>query len=1211
MLWAACLMWLFLSVFVSPCCCIATPRKKSELEVLLLLRDALDPGGRVLGGSWQPHGDPCDTGSGFLGVECDAHGRVSRLRLDRRRLLGVVPGEIAGLTQLQVVNLSHNSLTGPIPLEIVSLQQLRAVDLSYNHLWGDLSADFLRWARDIDVRLAANDFAVARDEPMPLPSLRTAPLPMLIRKPLRARDGSSGRSDGGGGGGGEGRKIKGNNDHGNWSNHLWSAAEHLASFVRFVSHTAQRLKSAFSSSALLLGREGLLGSEKDVDLLIGKSLAGRAAIVQEDQPGREREENATVFLPEGHDGGEEEEEQQKDEEGGGGGFFFQSIAGTGSSTSASSLRDFPHTNIKPSHRGVGMLRRWLTGSPSPPRSSSSSSSSSSSPSSSASSRCSTTPCKDGRGKQQQSHTPGSVQFAEAGSPPLSTVSSDDQGSIPSSASPPVSRSLATVSSVPPPASHHVSSNGSQPQPAPAGAQRNRTDPGHHEQTQQQLPVGPPGEIKYEPPARIGGGGDTSLSNEQSSGEEGGGGRGAANLSGEGGTMGDFYGSRSGMVRTEELNKLSVVLAAAFAFLFTLMIALFCICWCMKLKKTRLSGVSRSGSSPFSELKDKGGVFPIGGGMGEWQTLSVHPSPNTHLPPGHMFMGSPGMNGRVSYDARSLGSIASSLGPPAGQNNPSGWGTWYTYQDLHTATDGFDNKNVLGEGGYAVVYKGKLDDGSYAAVKYIRNTKGQAEREFRVEVDAISRVQHRHLVRLKGCCADDMHRVLVYEYISNGTLEDHLHKRKDGPALSWKTRIKIALGAAKGLAYLHEESDPKIIHRDVKSSNILLDDDFNAKMADFGLAKVMKDETSLVNTRIMGTFGYVAPEYASSGLLTEKSDIYSFGVLLLEMVCGRKPIDYHRPPLEVNLLSWVRLMNKRGMLANVLDPRLGRNNVPAESLQRVVNMALRCCDKEISNRPSMGLIARQMEVEMDYCNHPEAYASAEAAVQSNSVLSSGGCLLSPCYGSHTLHYLSGFPGLGLVPGASQAGRSSCGTPGGGAGGGAAGKKQGGGGENTPLTAVSLSGSASPHAKIRGENKFEKKTPEGALKKFRDVQRPPGKPPLASASLKPGMASQGCKHGVPVDEEPPAEVSVHQQQRRLCPSGGGEGGCLGASGSDGGLVRGGEMEMRQAVYFLSIHSWFCSCEHGVPVGDEPPAEGPGRVARGEGFWELMDSGWRAIL
>ncbi|CAN6571247.1 unnamed protein product [Malus baccata var. baccata] len=187
----------------------------------------------------------------------------------------------------------------------------------------------------------------------------------------------------------------------------------------------------------------------------------------------------------------------------------------------------------------------------------------------------------------------------------------------------------------------------------------------------------------------------------------------------------------------------------------------------------------------------------------------------------------------------------------------GWGHWFTLRDLQFATNRFSAENVLGEGGYGVVYKGRLINGTEVAVKKLLNNLGQAEKEFRVEVEAIGHVRHKNLVRLLGYCIEGVHRMLVYEYVNNGNLEQWLHGAMcQHGTLTWEARMKVILGTAKALSYLHEAIEPKVVHRDIKSSNILIDNEFNAKVSDFGLAKLLGSGESHITTRVMGTFGYV-------------------------------------------------------------------------------------------------------------------------------------------------------------------------------------------------------------------------------------------------------------------------------------------------------------------------------------------------------------------
>uniref|UniRef100_A0A453BZG4 non-specific serine/threonine protein kinase n=1 Tax=Aegilops tauschii subsp. strangulata TaxID=200361 RepID=A0A453BZG4_AEGTS len=244
----------------------------------------------------------------------------------------------------------------------------------------------------------------------------------------------------------------------------------------------------------------------------------------------------------------------------------------------------------------------------------------------------------------------------------------------------------------------------------------------------------------------------------------------------------------------------------------------------------------------------------------------------------------------------------------------------------------------------------------------RFVRGQAEREFKVEVEAIGRVRHKNLVRLLGYCAEGNQRMLVYEFVNNGTLEQWVHGDV-GPVspLTWDIRMKIILGSAKGLMYLHEGLEPKVVHRDVKSSNILLDKHWNAKLSDFGLAKLLGSERSYVTTRVMGTFGYVAPEYAGTGMLNETSDVYSFGILIMEIISGRVPVDYNRPPGEVNLVEWLKTMVSSRNSEGVLDPKMTEKPT-SRALKKALLVALRCVDPEARKRPKIGHVIHMLEVD---------------------------------------------------------------------------------------------------------------------------------------------------------------------------------------------------------------------------------------------------------
>ncbi|KAH6775456.1 Protein kinase superfamily protein [Perilla frutescens var. hirtella] len=320
----------------------------------------------------------------------------------------------------------------------------------------------------------------------------------------------------------------------------------------------------------------------------------------------------------------------------------------------------------------------------------------------------------------------------------------------------------------------------------------------------------------------------------------------------------------------------------------------------------------------------------------------------------------------------------------------GWGHWFTLRDLEMATNRFSAECIIGEGGYGVVYRGRLVNGSEVAVKKLLNNLGQAEREFRVEVEAIGHVRHKNLVRLLGYCIEGVHRMLVYEYVNNGNLEQWLHgaMRQHG-TLTWEARMKVLLGTARALSYLHEAIEPKVVHRDIKSSNILIDHDFNAKVSDFGLAKLLDSGESHIATRVMGTFGYVAPEYANTGLLNEKSDVYSFGVLLLESVTGRDPVDYGRPADEVNLVEWLKMMVGNRRAEEVVDSNL-EVKPTIRALKRALLVALRCVDPDSEKRPKMSHVVRMLETdEVPYREDRRSRKSRSTGMETESMKESCG------------------------------------------------------------------------------------------------------------------------------------------------------------------------------------------------------------------------------
>lgn len=296
---------------------------------------------------------------------------------------------------------------------------------------------------------------------------------------------------------------------------------------------------------------------------------------------------------------------------------------------------------------------------------------------------------------------------------------------------------------------------------------------------------------------------------------------------------------------------------------------------------------------------------------------------------------------------------------------------FTFGELKTATRNFRPDSVLGEGGFGSVFKGWVDEHSLAAtrpgtgmviaVKRLNQEGFQGHREWLAEINYLGQFQHPNLVKLIGYCLEDDHRLLVYEFMPRGSMENHLFRRGSHfQPLSWNIRMKVALGAARGLAFLHS-ADAKVIYRDFKTSNILLDSNYNAKLSDFGLARDgPTGDNSHVSTRVMGTHGYAAPEYLATGHLTPKSDVYSFGVVLLEMLSGRRAIDKNRPSGQHNLVEWAKpyLTNKRRVF-RVLDTRLEGQYVPSRA-QKLSNLALQCLAVEPKFRPNMDEVVMVLE-----------------------------------------------------------------------------------------------------------------------------------------------------------------------------------------------------------------------------------------------------------
>ncbi|XP_044479102.1 BRASSINOSTEROID INSENSITIVE 1-associated receptor kinase 1-like isoform X1 [Mangifera indica] len=288
---------------------------------------------------------------------------------------------------------------------------------------------------------------------------------------------------------------------------------------------------------------------------------------------------------------------------------------------------------------------------------------------------------------------------------------------------------------------------------------------------------------------------------------------------------------------------------------------------------------------------------------------------------------------------------------------------FSLRELQVATDNFSNRHILGRGGFGKVYKGRLADGSLVAVKRLKEERTQGgELQFQTEVEMISMAVHRNLLRLRGFCMTPTERLLVYPFMVNGSVASCLRERLQSQApLSWPIRKRIALGAARGLAYLHDHCDPKIIHRDVKAANILLDEEYEAVVGDFGLAKLMDYKDTHVTTAVRGTIGHIAPEYLSTGKSSEKTDVFGYGVMLLELITGQRAFDLARLANDddVMLLDWVKGLLKEKKLEQLVDGDLQGNYIE-EEVEQLIQVALLCTQSSPLERPKMLEVVRMLE-----------------------------------------------------------------------------------------------------------------------------------------------------------------------------------------------------------------------------------------------------------
>ncbi|KAM7496342.1 hypothetical protein LguiA_020756 [Lonicera macranthoides] len=308
---------------------------------------------------------------------------------------------------------------------------------------------------------------------------------------------------------------------------------------------------------------------------------------------------------------------------------------------------------------------------------------------------------------------------------------------------------------------------------------------------------------------------------------------------------------------------------------------------------------------------------------------------------------------------------------------------FTYDEMTRATSNFSSSTQVGQGGYGKVYKGIIADGTIVAIKRVAEGSLQGEREFLTEIELLSRLHHRNLVSLIGYCDEEGEQMLVYEFIPNGTLRNHLSGKSKEP-LNFATRLTIALGSAKGILYLHTEADPPIFHRDIKASNILIDTNFNAKVADFGLSRlapVPDNEGTVpahVSTVVRGTPGYLDPEYFLTHKLTDKSDVYSLGVVFLELLTGMHPISHGK-----NIVREVNMAHRSGIIFSVIDERMG--SYPSECVENFVNLALKCCQEDTDLRPSMAQVVRELERICDMMPESETTITQSSITDSGSIV----------------------------------------------------------------------------------------------------------------------------------------------------------------------------------------------------------------------------------
>ncbi|XP_066390551.1 PTI1-like tyrosine-protein kinase 3 [Miscanthus floridulus] len=313
----------------------------------------------------------------------------------------------------------------------------------------------------------------------------------------------------------------------------------------------------------------------------------------------------------------------------------------------------------------------------------------------------------------------------------------------------------------------------------------------------------------------------------------------------------------------------------------------------------------------------------------------------------------------------------------------------SFEELKEKTDNFGSKALIGEGSYGRVYYAILDSEKHVAVKKLdASTDPELDNEFLTQVSIASKLKHDNFVEMLGYCVEGNQRLLAYEFATMGSLHDILHGRKGvpgaqpGPALDWMQRVRIAIDAAKGLEYLHEKVQPSIVHRDIRSSNVLLFEDYKAKIADFNLSNQSPDMAArLHSTRVLGTFGYHAPEYAMTGQLTQKSDVYSFGVVLLELLTGRKPVDHTMPRGQQSLVTWATPRLTEDTVKQCVDPRL-KGEYPPKGVAKLAAVAALCVQYESEFRPSMSIVVKALSPLLQHKPQPPPATTADATAPSD-------------------------------------------------------------------------------------------------------------------------------------------------------------------------------------------------------------------------------------